>query len=184
MSDADESVDEELACRAQRGDVAAFDTLVRRYLRPSMALAWQFARDLADAEDIVQEAFHRAVRSLAQYDGRRPFAPWFYEIVRNVARNARGRSGRRAELAPVEWLDSEPEDASRVDPIARHDLGRALDSLAPMQQACVRLCDVEGFTSVEAGVLLGVGDATVRTHLRRARSRLRGILQPLGEDVR
>ena len=50
------------------------------------------------------------------------------------------------------------------------DIERAIEALAPMQQACLRLCDIEGFTSIEAGRMLGMGEATVRTHLHRARS--------------
>ena len=65
--------DEELARAAKRGDAAAYDALVRRYLRPAMAIAWQYTRRLEDAEDVVQDAFHRAVRALGDYDHRRPF---------------------------------------------------------------------------------------------------------------
>ena len=57
MSDAQDRTDEELAGAAKRGDVAAFDVLVRRYLRPAMALSWQYTRRLEDAEDVVQDAF-------------------------------------------------------------------------------------------------------------------------------
>ena len=47
-----------------------------------------------------------------------------------------------------------------------------------MQQACVRLCDIEGYTSVEAARMLGVGEATVRTHVHRARKQLRAVIGP------
>ena len=78
MNDAPDRTDEELARAAKRGDAAAYDALARRYLRPAMALAWQYTRRVEDAEDIVQDAFHRAVRALADYDDRRPFSAWFY----------------------------------------------------------------------------------------------------------
>lgn len=168
-----ESSDEELARAAQRGDPAAYDRLVRRHLRPAMALAWQFTRDLADAEDVVQDAFHRAVRSLRGYDPGRPFAAWFYAIVRNVARSAIGRDARRAALAPVEALEEARVTGVARDPAVAGDLRRAMAALAPMQQAAFRLCDVEGFTSREAGTMLGVNEGTVRTHLHRARRALR-----------
>ena len=96
MGHARERSDEELARAARRGDAPAFDALVRRYLRPALALAWQYSHRLEDAEDVVQEAFHRAVRALAGYDDRRPFSAWFYTIVRNVARSATYRA--------VDWL--------------------------------------------------------------------------------
>ena len=177
MNDARDRTDEELAKAAKRGDAGAFDALARRYLRPAMALAWQYTGGLEDAEDIVQEAFHRAVRGLGGYDDHRPFSAWFYAIVRNVARTAISKNGRRALLAPLTLLDDPPARAPE-DPVLVEDIGRALQDLAPMQQACVRLCNVEGFTSIEAARMLGINEGTVRTHLHRARGRLRAAMDP------
>lgn len=183
MRDDQDTSDEELAAAAQCGDATAYDALVRRHLRGAMALAWQFTRDLHDAEDVVQDAFHRVVRALPGYDASRPFAPWFYAIVRNTSRSAVGKDARRARLAPIDALQAEPEAHSLPDPVVAADLERALDSLAPMQQAAFRLCEVEGFTSVEAGSMLGVSEGTVRTHVHRARQALRAFVGEL-EDRR
>ena len=178
MNDAPDRTDEELARAAKRGDAAAYDALARRYLRPAMALAWQYTRRVEDAEDVVQDAFHRAVRALADYDDRRPFSAWFYTIVRNVARTAISKDGRRAALAPLTVVEEEPPALAAGDPIVAADVDRAIEALAPMQQACVRLCEVEGFTSVEAARMLGVSEGTIRTHLHRARHRLRIAMDP------
>jgi RNA polymerase sigma-70 factor (ECF subfamily) len=176
MSDAREQSDEELARAAKRGDAAAYDALARRYLRPALAVAWQYTRRIADAEDVVQEAFHRSVRALADYDDRRPFSAWFYAIVRNVARSSIGRDGRRAALAPPAPLDDEQPAPATADPVLAGDLERAIEALPPMQHACIRLCDVEGFTAGEAAEMLDISEGTVRTHLHRARHRLRGAM--------
>lgn len=178
MSDGRERTDEQLARQAERGDADAFDLLVRRYLRPAMALAWQYVRTVADAEDVVQEAFQRTVRALGDYDPRRPFRAWFYAIVRNVARTAIRSDSRRAALAPLTSLEHDPPARAVRDPVVAGDLERALEALPPMQQACVRLCDVEGFSSIEAASMLGVGDGTIRTHLHRARKQLRATMDP------
>lgn len=178
MSDERERTDEELARAARTGDAESFDLLVRRFLRPAMALAWQYTRSVEDAEDVVQDAFHRAVRALGDYDPGRPFRAWLYAIVRNVARTAIRKDGRRAALAPLTLLEDEPAAPARRDPVAAGDIERAVEALAPMQQACFRLCDVEGFTSIEAAELLGIGEGTVRTHLHRARRQLRAAVDP------
>lgn len=83
--------DSELVVRAWRGEGEAFGTLVRRYLRPALAVAWEFAPSRDDAEDLVQDAFHRALRALPSFDAGRPFRPWFFTIVRNLGRNAAER---------------------------------------------------------------------------------------------
>ncbi len=177
MSDAADRTDEELARAAKRGDDDAFDRLARRYLRPAVALAWQFARGLDDAEDIVQDAFHRVVRALGDYDDRRPFAPWFYSIVRNVARTAIRKDSRRAALAPLSVVEDEPPAGRDFDPVVAGDVERLIESLPPMQQACVRLCDIEGFSSVEAAAMLDLHEGTVRTHVHRARGRIQSAMQ-------
>jgi RNA polymerase sigma-70 factor (ECF subfamily) len=178
MSDEQQRTDEDLARAARGGDTAAYDALVRRYLRPAMALAWQYVRRVEDAEDVVQEGFHRVVRALPQYDARRPFAAWFYAVIRNVARSAVSKDRRRAALAPFTLLEDEHAAPEGGDRFAAAAAIRAIDDLAPMQQACVRLCDLEGFTSVEAARMLGISEATVRTHVHRGRRQLRVVLRP------
>lgn len=182
MADDHDRTDEELARAAGEGDRGAFDVLVRRYLRPSMALAWQYTRRLEDAEDAVQEAFHRTVRALPSYDSSRAFGPWFYAIVRNAARGAIAKDARRRALAPMEPLEDEPRAPERTSALALEDIERAAESLPPMQQACFRLADVEGFTSAEIARMLDLAEGTVRTHVHRARGALRSALAPDRED--
>lgn len=178
MRDESGCTDEELAAAAAGGDPVAYDALARRHLRPAVALALQITRRLEDAEDVAQEAFHRMVRALADYDPGRAFAPWFYTIVRNVGRSHVEGRGRRRRLLPVESLAEDPPAAAgAADHGARgRDLHRALAVLPEMQRLCVRLCHLEGFTSREAGAMLGISEGTVRTHLHRARGSLRELL--------
>ena len=91
---------DELAARARGGDQRAFEALVRRVVRPALAAAWEFVPTREDAEDVVQETFVRVWRSLGRYDPARPFAPWFFTILRNVARNA-ARATRLATMIPL-----------------------------------------------------------------------------------
>ncbi len=182
MSHATESTDEQLARAAQGGDADAFDRLARRYLRRGMALAWQSTRSVADAEDAVQEAFHRAVRALPDYDAARPFEPWFFTILRNVVRSMQSKRRRRAALVPTDSLADERLAETAAEPACRDAatttaLEGAIDALAPMQQTCLRLCEIEGFTSAEAGHMLGIAEGTVRTHLYRGRDGIKRALQ-------
>ena len=117
------------------------------------------------------------VRALDRFDDSRAFKAWFYTIVRNVARSHVGRDRRRAALAPITVLDTEPPAPSQVDEDAIRDAVSALEDLSPMQQACIRLCDLEGYTSAEAGAMLGVSEGTVRTHLHRGRGQLRTAMR-------
>src|SRR5690606_23528949 len=86
--------DEMLARRLQGGDRAALDQLVRRYLRPVHAVVASFLTEQADVEDAAQETFLRALGAIERYDPRRPFAPWLYQIARNIARNRLSTASR------------------------------------------------------------------------------------------
>ena len=181
---ANDASDSELVRRTREGDRQAFGVLVTRYLRPALAVAWEYAPSRDDAEDLVQEGFHRALRGLDGFDTRQPFRPWLFTIVRNVARNAVARHRRWSAVAiPDELPSDEPDpldEAYRLELRTRIDEG--LDMLPPMQRACFRLCDVEGFEGNEVAEMLGVNAATVRTHRHRARAALRRALHGLNEE--
>jgi RNA polymerase sigma-70 factor (ECF subfamily) len=144
-----------------------------------MAVAVEFMPTREDAEDVVQDAFRSAFAGLHRFDTDRPFAPWFFTIVRNTARNALDSQRVRAheELAP----DHAAEGDTPLDSAHRHELRRAIetaiDSLPEAQRTCFRLCVVEGLTSAEAAGATGVAESTVRVHIFRARQSLRALLE-------
>lgn len=170
--------DAELVRRTLDGDGQAFDRLVRRYSRRALAVAWEYTESRDEAEDVVQEAYFRALRKLESYDSERPFPPWFFTILRNVARNVAEARGRWRFVPVPEELPAggtDPAtDAEHRGAIERID--EALESLSPMQRACFRLCEGEGFRSTEVGDMLGVSEATVRVHVHRARKALAALL--------
>ncbi len=183
MSPIDAS-DGELVRRTREGDREAFGVLVSRYIRPALAVAWEYTPSRDDAEDLVQDGFHRALRGLDRFDTQQPFRPWLFTIVRNVARNAAAKHARWNSVAiPDELPTDDPDpldDAYRAE--LRDRIGEGLDMLPPMQRACFRLCDVEGFKGNEVAEMLGVNAATVRAHRHRARAALRKALHGLNEE--
>jgi RNA polymerase sigma-70 factor (ECF subfamily) len=170
---------------AQAGDELMYRELVSRYVRPALAVALEFTHSLQDAEDLVQEAFRRVVDALPRFDVRRPFAPWFFTILRNVARNAKVARTMRNHVP----IDESARDAGpRPDEVIEYmELESAVDvrleSLPFMQRACFRLCVLEGFSSVEVAEALGVNDTTVRVHVHRARRAMQdAVLQFAKEE--
>ncbi len=181
----DDLPDAELVRRARAGDEAAFARLVQRYVRPAMAVAWEFSDTLEEAEDIVQDTFRRVVQALDRYDAARPFRPWFFTILRNVARNAASaRAVRLHEAIGDQVADLEPsplEQVERAELQARVDA--ELEALPDMQRVCFRLCVLEGMSSTEVADALGLSDATVRTHVYRARQVMRRAIGPLVDET-
>ena len=173
-------------CAAARGDAAAFGVLVRRYGRPATLNAAQLLGDADEAEDAVQDAFTVVYRGAHAFDATRPFAPWFYTIVRRLAANRRARDRRRERLRALwgrgpafEQSTSSPDDAllSRIDAAASAALAaRAMEALPPMQRACFELVELRDVPIAEVAVMHGISESTVRQHTFRARAALRAAI--------
>lgn len=178
----DERTDAALLAATARGDDAAFAVLVRRYIRKATLLAAQFLGDPNDAEDVVQDAFTVVYRNPHKLDADRPFAPWFFAIIRRLAANRRSRDVRRARLLRL-WgwaAGHEPVSSSAEMTLVAHldaaAAKRAMETLSPMQRACFELVAVRGVSIMEVAAMHGISESTVRQHLFRARTALRRVL--------
>jgi RNA polymerase sigma-70 factor (ECF subfamily) len=178
-----------LLARARGGDLAAFEEIVRRYQRRVYGVALRIVRSHAAADDVAQEAFVRAWRSLDRFEIGRPFGPWVCRIAANLAVNH--------VRSPLAREDPLPEDGERTaapasDPLgslldaeAQEVLERALGSLPAEQRAVFVLRTVEEMSYREIAEALGLSPGTVMSRLFRARERLARSLAPyLGEAAR
>ena len=175
--------DEMLARRTREGDRAAFERLVRRYLRPIHAVVASYLGEDADVEDAVQDTFLRVLDAMDGYDPERPFAPWLYQIARNVARNRLKALARRSQVplpeAGIEASGPGPEAAAEQAE-ARELLEAAIAALPEQRRTAFRLVDVEGYSAKEAGGMMGLSPGTVRSHVHHARRELSGELRARG----
>ena len=168
-SDAEETA---LVGRARRGDPAAFDALVRRHLPGALVAAERLLGDRADAEDLVQDAFLRALDRLPLLDPDRPFGPWFFTLLRNLGIN-------QLRARKVRYTEPELPDEQMVNTEVRERFAAALAALPPRQKEIVMLFDVDGWKGVEIAEHLGLTPENVRWHLHQARKSLRTALAPL-----
>ena len=175
----DRRTDAELLA-ASHTDEAAFTALVRRYVRSATLLAAQLLGDNDDAEDVVQDAFAVVYRNASTFDVQRPFGPWIYSIVRRLSSNRRAREMRRGRLLRLFATESRTQTRSLDTAVAaRLDAERArraMEELSPMQRACFELVVIRGFPIEEVAAMHSVSESTVRQHVFRARSALRGAL--------
>jgi len=146
--------------RAQAGSVSDFEALFRAHWWPAYRAAYLVVRDSAAAEDIAQEAFLSAVRSLDRFDRRRPFGPWLHRIVVNRAIDwARARALR----PEAEEVDAPSPERPERD----HELLRELDRLTPEHRAVIVLRYLLEYTPGEIAELLELPRGTVNSRLRR-----------------
>jgi RNA polymerase sigma-70 factor (ECF subfamily) len=152
---------------AQAGSVEGLEALFRRHWRRAYRTAYLIVHDAHAAEDIAQEAFLSAVRTLDRFDRRRAFAPWLTRIVANRAIDwARARALRRevvAERVPEAAAEAGDRNAPYSDEVIA-----ALRELSPEQRAVVVLRHLLEHTPGEIADLLDLPRGTVNSRLRRA----------------
>ncbi len=131
---------------------------------------------LADAEDVVQDAFERALRARSFGTGRDP-RPWLRRITRNVAYDRlRIRSRDAAVASDVPPAESAEGMVLRSE--AGAELAGVLRTLPPAQRRTITMHDIEGYSNAEIASIEGVPRNTVRTRLFRARQAVRDALRP------
>jgi RNA polymerase sigma-70 factor, ECF subfamily len=158
---------------AQRGSAEAFAELFRRHWPRAHRAAWLVVHDATAAEDVAQEAFLSAVRSLDRFDRGRPFGPWLHRIVVNRAIDyARARELRREVAATGVEPAAAPDRTAPDD-----DVLAALAALPPDQRAVIVMRHLLGFTPGEIASALGLPRGTVNSRLRRGLDGLQEVVE-------
>ena len=175
--------DAALITRVREGDTAAFDGLVKEYMRQAFQVAYRVVGHREDAEDLVQECFLAAYQYLDSFDVERPFGPWITRIVLNRGANLRRARARRATEPETDAVSPAPsalDETTRAE--AREKLEEVMATLNERQRMIVTMFDVDGMTSTEIGEQLELAPGTVRWHLHEARRVLRRALSRFIED--
>jgi len=184
--------DDELIRQAQKGDRAAFDTLVRRYDRSVLRLALHMLGNEQDAQDVHQDAFIKAYRHLSNFRFECSFYTWLYRIVTNLCLDQlRRRKSRRED--PSTATDSAGDE---MDLLANITDGRAganparelerktmnaaiqsaLDELTPRERTVFELKHYQGLKLRTIGEMLSTTEETAKNTLFRATRKLRAKL--------
>jgi RNA polymerase sigma-70 factor, ECF subfamily len=174
--------DSVLVAKARLGDAAAFESLVRKYARPAFAAALAVLANQADAEDVCQDAWVRALERLEECRNPERFVFWLLQIVRNRARNYvhYRRVRETAQLEDAFGPDGPPgqDDSSRE--WRRHQqrarLERALAELTAAQREVLLLHDLAGWKHRAIAESIGISEVMSRQHLFQARARMRRLL--------
>jgi RNA polymerase sigma factor (sigma-70 family) len=169
--------------RARRGDHDAYAALVREHEAAAFRVAYLVVGSAADAEDVAQDAFVKAYRSLGRFRRGSPFRPWLLRIVGNEARNHRRAAGRRAfhqgRAAALEAVAAAPPDDEVLGREGGHAVLAALDRLPDGERVAVAARYLVGLTDAETAAALGIPRATVKMRAWRGLNRLR---RELGEE--
>jgi len=173
--------------RARQGDRDAFGRLVRRHQRRVYTAALHILGNHSDADDATQEAFVRAYRGLATFDGRADFFTWLYRIAVNTALNAL-RSGKRgaalSQRGGVEaaHIGGRPEALGQSAPSPAHqaqqtgEVARVLEAVAqlsPALRVTIVLATIEELPHKQIAEILDIPEGTVAWRVNEARRLLK-----------
>lgn len=177
-----------LVAQARAGDEDAARRLVDSHKDRLFAFVWRILRDHEDSEEICQEAFLRAFSSLDSFSPEYRFSTWLFTIAYRLCLNQIRR--KKALTGEVDFSNlsasgddvcmqlAESEEARRL----KDKIWEAVDELSVQQRAAVLLFYREEMSCDQIAQTLGIPMATAKSHLHRARGRLRDALSGLVKD--
>jgi RNA polymerase sigma-70 factor, ECF subfamily len=180
----DRPLDEtELVERARRGDLRAWETIVRTHQGIAFRTAYVLTASAADAEEAAQDGFVKAYRALGRFRRGAPFRPWLLRIVANEARNRRRSAARRERLSLRAAAEARPGDAvpspeaALLSRESQEQLLGAVERLSEDHRDAITCRYFLDLSEDETAAALGVRRGTVKSRLSRALDQLRKELE-------
>jgi len=182
--------DEDLVARTQNGDPRAFDDLVRKYSSRLYGLVYNMTSNHEDTNDLLQDIFAKAYRSIKGFRGKSSFYTWLHTIATNMTINFLKKRSRSYNMS-LDDIDNgvhhDPEfieltsspDATREVNLKelQQRLNEAMMKLSNEHRAVVTMFDIQGMPHAEIGKILGISEGTVRSRLFYAHRQLQNHLQ-------
>jgi RNA polymerase sigma factor (sigma-70 family) len=186
-----DTCDMHLVAAAKSGDHQAYAELCRRHSKRTLRTVLRITRNIADAEDTLQESFLKAYTHIGQFDGRSAFSSWLTRIAVNNAlmllRKRRSQPVHSFETDPQaeDFKFPEPTETSHnpeescIQNALENELAQAIRYLPPNLRVVMQIRYREEASVAEIAKMLGISEPAVKSRLLRARSKLR---RRLGEN--
>ncbi len=182
--------DKELVTRTQEGDVAAFDLLVVKYTPRLYGLIYNMTSNHEDTNDLLQDVFSKAYKSIRGFRGKSSFYTWIHSIAVNMTLNFLKKRGRRFNLSLDDVDASIQNDKEFLEltqtssPVREADLSElqlrlneAMMKLSEEHRAVVTMFHIQGMPHAEISKILRVSEGTVRSRLFYANRQLQNYLE-------
>src|SRR5688572_25515285 len=178
--------DHALAIKAGEGDMGAFEQLYERHNRRVYSLCLRMTQNVAEAEDLAQEAFIQLFRKIGSFRGESAFTTWLHRLTVNQCLMHLRKRGVRMEQTtedgetPVQIVKG-TENPNSMPVVDRIALDKAIAQLPPGYRTVFTLHDIEGHEHEEIARMLGCSVGTSKSQLHKARMKLRGLLRQQNE---
>ena len=181
--------DDELIARTQGGDPAAFDELIVKYSSRLYGLVYNMTSNHEDTNDLLQDIWSKAFRSITGFRGKSSFYTWMHSIGVNMTINFLKKRGRRFHLS-LDDIDANIQNdkefielTAASTPVRDADLGElqkrlneSMQKLSHDHRAVVTMFDIQGMPHAEIAKILGISEGTVRSRLFYAHRQLQNFL--------
>jgi len=167
-------LDEMTLARARRGNLAACESIFRKFNQPAFSVAYRIIQCRETAQEVTQESFITAFRKMRQFRGDAPFWGWLRRVVVNHSISTIRRNSKAQMVELQDFHANAKSDEEQIG--LAMDLESALAILGAEDRAVVWLHDVEGYNHREIAGLFGKTESFSKTRLSRARARLRELL--------
>ena len=195
MQDEARREDDALIARTQAGDAAAFDQLVLKYSQRLYGLVYHMTSNHEDTNDLLQEVFAKAFRSIRGFQGKSSFYTWIHTIGVNMTINFLKKRNRRYSLS-IDDEDSNVQNdkefierTSAASPVRETDLNElqirlneAMAKLSPDHRAVVTMFDIQGMPHAEIAKIMSISEGTVRSRLFYAHRQLQNFLEEFRQN--
>jgi RNA polymerase sigma-70 factor, ECF subfamily len=182
--------DQPLVARTQSGEAAAFDELVVKYTPRLYGLVYNMTSNHEDTNDLLQDVFAKAYKSIRGFRGKSSFYTWIHSIAVNMTLNFLKKRGRRYNLSLDDMDASVQNDKEFLEltatssPVREADLGElqkrlneAMMKLSEEHRAVVTMFHIQGMPHAEISKILRVSEGTVRSRLFYANRQLQNYLE-------
>lgn len=166
---------DELVERCKQGDSLGYEALYRQYAKAMYNTSLRIVNNTADAEDVLQESFLDAFRSLQEFSYRSTFGAWLKKIVINKSINVlRKRKAVLVEMDTVEAQDVAADEQVNEEEIRYkvEEVKKMIGKLPDGYRAVLTLYLLEGYDHEEISQILNISHNTVRTQYVRAKQKL------------
>lgn len=181
----------ELALKAKKGDISAFEDLVRRFERFVFTTIFFDVKNSEDAYDLSQEVFLKVYRALPSFRADSAFSSWLYRICKNTSYDflRKANKTKTVSISSLVFDDSEkadfdiPDDDYKNNPEEAYEkeeramiIQKAIEELSEDHKEVIILREIDGYSYAEISGILGIEEGTVKSRIARARENLRNSL--------
>ena len=170
--------DKEIILRCLKGEIEAFEILVKKYEKNVLCLAWNILDNREEAEDVTQETFIQAYLSLNRFDTKRSFKNWIYSIAYRRCIDRKRRE--RVFFKYIKKFISEEKSGINIREEGieySEKFALLLSKLNEKERTAIILKINEGYSAKEIAEVLNCAESTARVHLFNARKKLKKLLE-------